>query len=231
MLANGDVDLAVALAMAPVQLVVDRVAHQVVGKESRRAALDGAERGEPVEQVARAFGVDRVGQQRLGRHAGMGTDLERTPVQLGRPLRREALRELAHDVAAELLRHLARCGDDIGEQRERQGMAVAQPQDPIVARAGDAARVEVAHARVGGKVAQRDHARAFAPERIGAPSWVGRAPAGDEHARRRRQLAEHGLAEPAGEVLDALEGVDHQQPAWQSHAAVEDTGQARAFGR
>ena len=226
----------VGLRIAPAQVGREHVAREVVRRQAADALLDERQRAQPREQLCRLLGLEHRAQQLLGRDARLRADLERAAVLLARHGLDEQRDERAH--------HVGRVGepepqhvvgraclgrplrDDVGEQRERERMAVRDVGD-VLGEALRQARTREVRADVGeAEVAQRHDAHELAPCGIRRPRRGGRAAAGDHDERVGRQLGQEPLAQPGLERRGLLERVEQQHEA----TAVAD-GACRAGAR
>jgi hypothetical protein len=230
------VQLGVPLRVTPVQVVVEDVAREVVREQPLGAHGHEREVPQPGEAVRGAVGADDVAQHRLGGLPHVREHLEGLAVRRVRHVGDEALQQRGHEVGdlvrGEVVRDVAglagsagALGEDVGDQRERQRVAVGEPQrgggrgvrDPAGPQVrGDVVRVEVA---------QGDLAQLLLPAGVGAPGVGRRQPAAEDDDRPGRHRRQDLGAEAVVERGEQLGGVEEHHPV-RSGGLVHGLGQA-----
>jgi hypothetical protein len=171
--ADLPVQLVPPLRVPPAQVVVERVAGEVVGVETLGAGGGEGQVAQPREALGGALGADGVAQERLRRLPGVGQHLQRGAVGRVGDVGDEALQERRHDVGqlglGEVVGGRRALRHDVGDQRQRERVAVGEAEDRRRGGGGDAARPQVGEGVVRVEVAQRDLAQLVVPPGVGAP--------------------------------------------------------------
>ena len=177
---RAGVEHGVALGVAPAQVRLDGLAGDVVEDEPARAVVDEREAAEPAEELVRVRGARRLvaeqrGEQRLGHGADERGALDGRPVPRRGHVADEALEQRADDVG--------RLGGDerragalphaLGDERERERVAVRERGHARAVRLGHVAAVEERLGLVGREVAERQHADGRGPRGVRRPRRRG----------------------------------------------------------
>jgi hypothetical protein len=99
----------------------------------------------------------------------------------------------------------------VGEQRQRQRVAVREAEGLGLQRLRHSTTRQVVTALLGTEIAKRQHLEYSGPAGIGAPLHAVQLSAGDHDQRLSREARQVLLAEPAIEGLQPFVGVDEDR--------------------
>ena len=189
--AHLEVQLAEALGIAPAQIRLQHLAHQVMRKQAEGALLDKGKAAQPLKRGVAVLLAQAVCQQAFVGGEGVGAHLQRLAQDRVGHLSDKALQQHAHDVGVALqIVDVQRCVlfKEVGGQRQRQRMAVGHIEDAVDLRRGHALAAQIGLTLVRTQVAQRNDACQRVPTVVGAPGGRRRLAAGHDHDRALRQL-------------------------------------------
>ena len=212
---HGSEDAPVAVRVAPPQVGVEEVAHEVMGAHPVGSDLGDREPGQPAEESVRVRGVvEDLTEQAFGRHPRDRRDLEGPLVRRRRHRGDEPPQQTPQDVGGHRgeVRVRVPC-EDVDDERHRQGMAVGELEDFAVSVRRHSATLEIGAGVLGVEVAQRDDAEHLGPGGVGAPLRGSGQPAREHRDRRRREPRQEACAEPLVERSQMLVSVDEEHDA------------------